>query len=110
MADRLVGKTVDNRGKTCELYEPEGQNVEVFVDGIQGLEARGPNIKFNFYRAVPNHLPENERDENLERRVIASRVVMGVDTFLSVVDWLNNTAAEVRGQLVVTEQAPSRNQ
>ena len=103
MSEVLIGRTTDNRGKVCELYEPTDREVEVFADGIQGLQARGPIVKFNLYRTVPNH-GVTESPENHEKRIVTSRVVMGIDTFMSVVKWLKENSDAMIAALPAAEQ------
>ena len=91
MSEVLIGRTTNNQGTVCELYEPTDREVEVFVDGMQGIQVRGPIVKINMYRTVPNH-GVSELPEGHEKRVVTSRMVMGIDTFMSVVKWLNESS------------------
>lgn len=99
MTDRLIGRTVDKNKVVCELYEPSDREVEVFVDGIQGLQAKGPVVKFNLHREIPNL--GARKDEKIEKRVVAVRVVMGIDSFINTVDWLYERANELRGKVQI---------
>ena len=89
--------------EVCELYEPTDREVEVYVDGIQGLQARGPVVKFNLHRIIPDF--GASKDEKIEKRMVAVRVVMGIDSFITTADWLHERANEVRGQIEIVAKA-----
>ena len=105
MTDRLIGRTVDKNKIVCELYEPTDREVEVFVDGIQGLQATGAVVKFNLHRVIPDF--GASKDKNIQKRMVAVRVVMGVDTFVTTIDWLHERANEIRGQVEIVAKAQS---
>lgn len=94
MALTYLGKT-KHGDITFELYEPTDREVEVFVDAIQGMQLKGPNIKINLCRDVPNMEPGGDTADTV-KRVVVSRVVMGVDTFFNFVNFLNEHAAKVK--------------
>lgn len=101
MSDRFIGRTKDAAGISCELFEPSDTNIEVHVDGIQGLSVHGSVVKFNFFRTIPDHFgkEDDERLEGVQKRLVAARIVMGVDTFLSVTQWLGDNAADMLKQI-----------
>ena len=102
MSDRKIGETTDKNGVVCELFEPTDREVEIFCDGIQGMQVRGPNVKFNLYRTIPDF--RDNKDEKHEKRVVAARIVMGVDTFLSVVDWLSENSKSIRDNVQLVQK------
>ena len=92
MAERLVAKTTQ-RGQALELYESGDRNPEVFVDGVQGFMVNGATVKLNCFSRAFHSTAE------AERRDVACRLVMGVDTFLAVADFLNAQAVQLRKNL-----------
>jgi hypothetical protein len=92
MAERLVAKTTQ-RGQALELYESGDRNPEVFIDGVHGLMVNGATVKLNCFSRSINSTAE------AERRDVACRLVMGVDTFFAVADFLNAQAAQLRKSL-----------
>lgn len=91
MGERLVVRSEDGQGNAIELYESTDRNLEVHVDGIHGLSVRGTTVKFNFFT-----LPPQTGGENSQRREVACRVTMGVETFLSVAAFLQQQADSIR--------------
>jgi hypothetical protein len=106
MSDRLIGETVDANGVTCELYEPTDRDVDIFCEGVQGLQVRGPNVKFNLFRVIPDLTEDDPKKPKVERRLVTARVIMGVDTFLSVTDWLHKNADDIRGRVEIVPIDP----
>lgn len=96
--DRLVSVT-ESEGRRLELYDT-GSHPEVFVDGIQGLMIGKGVVKWNFFSTTYN-ADYTEKDH--EYREIAARIVCTPDTFLSLVDFLN----EVAEQMKPNDQVPS---
>lgn len=98
MPERLVSAApgAGLNGREARLYESSDTNPEVFIDGVQGLLVQGLTVKVNcFRRAVDQSL---ESTSEFERRDVACRLVMGMDTFLALTDFLNKNA-----QLVAQE-------
>jgi hypothetical protein len=101
MNDRLI--LAEKQGeKQIETYEPIGVP-EVYVDGFHGIYASGATIKIHFFSRV---MPDPEKSATHERREIVSRVVLGVDTFLAVVQALNGVADQLRKDLQVRVAEP----
>lgn len=98
MGERLVVRSDDGQGNAVELYESTDRNLEVHVDGIHGLSVRGTTVKFNFFT-----LPPQTGGENTQRREVACRVTMGVETFLSVAEFLRQQAESIRSNVQASE-------
>jgi hypothetical protein len=95
MTDRLI-MAYSEENKVFELFENSVRNPEIFVDGVQGISVAGASIKVNFFTrgaSLPLQAPGSER------RDVACRLVMGMDTFLSVVDFLKKIEAEFRAKM-----------
>jgi hypothetical protein len=103
MSERLSLKVEQGEGpgkSTFELYESTDRNVEIFTEGVHGLSIVGPIVKINFFTrggAIPTQP---------ERRDLACRLVMGVDTFLALADQLKAAADELRPKVQVQTFAP----
>ena len=102
MARRLLFETIDEstgktqKGRTVHLYENDDHNPEVFIDGMQGLAAFGHVVKINCFTRGAK-LPTEE--DEVEERDVACRLVMGVETFLAISDWLTPIAGELREKI-----------
>ena len=101
MSDRLIAHS-EKDGKVVDIYEPSDREIEVVVDGVSGLYSDGPIVKINFHRIIPN---PNEPDHL--RYLITTRMVMGVDTFLSLSEWMSNCALDM--QKMIKEAMESEN-
>src|SRR5262245_18999105 len=89
-------------GATYQLYEDGGINPEIYIDGMQGVVILGPVIKINcFTRGFATPAAAGQ----VEERDVACRLVMGIDTFFSVVDWLKSVSDDLRPKIeVVVEE------
>lgn len=96
MADRLI-MTIEQDGKKMRLYESRGSNPEVYVDGIQGMMVTGPIAKFNFF--TRDFISPEEFEEQGERRKLVCRLVMTANTFLSVADYFQKHAQELKQKM-----------
>ncbi len=93
MSDRLISQIKEGE-KTIELYESDGKNLEIYIDGIQGVMGAGSIVKFNCFARDFDHL-----QDGIERRSVACRMVMSLDTFISVADFLEKTAINMKKEL-----------
>jgi hypothetical protein len=93
MSDRLVFALDLGNGKSAELYESTDYNPELHVDGIQGMLVNGATVKLNFFSRIYPTVPD------VERRQLVCRMVMGVDTFLSVADYFKQYAEKLQRDL-----------
>jgi hypothetical protein len=82
MSDRLI-LTSQEDGKTIEVYESPDNNLEIYVDGVHGMMLSGATVKINCFTR------DFSRDENVDRRSVACRLVMNVETFFDVVHYMN---------------------
>jgi hypothetical protein len=102
MSTRVLTSEVGDR--VIELYEREGQNPEVFCEGIQGFAFAGTHVKFNMFSSAPWKDP----DSPIERREVAVRIVMPVTVFVEAVDFLQARVNELKnsGIVTITRDAP----
>ena len=89
--------TSESAGRIIELYEREGQNPEVFCEGVQGFAFSGTHVKFNMFST----LPWKETDST-ERREVAVRIVLPVTVFIDVVEFLQARVNEMKEKGMVT--------
>lgn len=92
----LIAKTKMADGTESELYEPGGGAQEIYVEGIHGITARGPVVKFNWFVRSPNIIDAKAKPEV---RYVAVRLVMGMDTFFTCADFLKENADNMRKQV-----------
>ncbi len=95
MAEKLIGSLKQGQ-QTLNLYESTDRNPEIYIDGAQGVMAAGQTLKVNLFT---RHMDTNPQVEN---RNVACRLVMGIDTFFSLVDFLNSTAEQMKKDLMIT--------
>lgn len=94
MTDRLV--ISEKQGdRQIETYERAGVP-DLYVDGFHGISASGATIKINLFTRVA---PDADKVITHERREVVCRLVLGLDTFFSVVQALGGVADQLRGQL-----------
>lgn len=99
MTDRIISVIAGGgyQGREARLFESTDSNPEVYVDGIQGLVVVGGVVKLNFFRrALDQSL---EPGSEFERRDVACRAVMSIETFLSVVDLLKATGQDIQAEI-----------
>lgn len=97
MADRLIlSVDSDDKKSKYNLYESSIPNPEIFVDGIQGMMVAGSVAKFNFF--TQDYLSPEETKGG-DRRRLACRLVMSVETFLSTADYFQRYAKELREKI-----------
>jgi hypothetical protein len=103
MSERLSLRAEQGEGSekvVFELYESTDRNLEIFTEGIHGISIVGPIAKINFFTrgaAIPSQP---------ERRDLACRLVMGVDTFLAIADQLKAAADELRPKIQIQTFVP----
>lgn len=78
--------------KTIKLYENEGHTHELYIDGMHGALIAGHTIKLNCFSRLLN----STSDQETEERIVVGRLVMGIDTFFSTVEWLNSIASQLK--------------
>lgn len=106
MTERMIFRNQGQDG-TVELYEGD-QVPEIFIDGAQGLAINGPIIKMNLFT---NQIAgQTEAAQKLARREVAARLVMSLDTFNAVSQWMRNTLDELQRQGVIRQAAPPTGQ
>ena len=107
MAERLVMESAEEKtgadGKPVKriykLFESDAQNPEIYIDGMQGVIVVGSVVKINCF--TRGHAgPTDGATE--ERRMVACRLTMGVDTFLAILDWLKVVDADLRPKILIT--------
>jgi hypothetical protein len=105
MAERLIVSVEGDDKKNLNLYESSVSSPELFVDGIQGMMVVGAVAKLNFFtRDWPS---ANGTQNEGERRKLACRMVMTVDTLLSVADYLHKHAQEIKTQIGQQQAQPT---
>ncbi len=100
MAEKLIASLKQGQ-QTLNLYESTDRNPEIYVDGAQGLMAAGQTLKVNLFTRRMDTTPQ------VENRNVACRLVMGIDTFFSLVDFLNSTAEQMKKDLKITVSKPN---
>jgi hypothetical protein len=104
MAGDLLLRT-ETDGQVQELYDRPGAP-ELYVDGFHGFFAAGATIKLNlFTRAFQPSAVDGAAKLEVDRRELAARLVMGVDTFFSVVEALNRVASNLKSHLESNQSA-----
>ena len=102
--DQPLSGLKDQTPVKYKLFETDERNVEIYIDGIQGMRLVGPVVKLNcFTRGAA--MPASPG--GTEEREVACRLVMGVDTFFSIVEWLKNISADVQKNVVVEVKDPA---
>ena len=86
-------------GKTIKVVGREIGEPELFVDGIHGVMRDGLAMKLNFFT---RGFSEGDKSDE-ERREVACRMVMTLDTFLSVADFLKVQAERLREEQQILE-------
>ena len=81
---------------TQELYAPDGPLPEIYIDGIHGLAATGTIVKLNCYTR------EFQSSEVLDIRVMNCRLVMGIDTFIAISDFLKTHSEKMQTEMGFT--------
>lgn len=97
MAEKLIGSLKQGQ-QTLNLYESTDRNPEIYIDGAQGVMAAGQTLKVNLFT---RHM-DMDTNPQVENRYVACRLVMGVDTFFSLVDFLNSTAEQMKKDFKIT--------
>jgi hypothetical protein len=109
MTRRLVSEAAESVGGPAgvkyELYEAEGTNPEVYIDGMHGVMLVGSIIKINCF--TRGGFPAAKAGE-VEQRDVACRLVMGLDTFLNVMDWLKVVDKDIREKVTPISIQPTR--
>lgn len=100
MAEKLVS-TIKQETQTLKLWESTDRNLEIFIDGAQGVTGTGHTVKLNLFTRRFDSTPE------VENRDVACRLVMGIDTFFSLVDFLNGTSEQLKKTLNINTVKPS---
>ena len=95
MAEKLIS-TLKQGQQTLNLYESTDRNPEIYIDGAQGLMAAGQTLKINLFTRRMDTTPQ------VENRNVACRLVMGMDTFFNLVEFLNTTAEQMKKDLKIT--------
>ena len=88
--------TIQRDGKNLTLHENDSANPELFVDGIHGWAAMGSVVKVSFFRSLVSF--EEDGAAPADRRDLSCRLVMGIDIFLSVADFLASAAKDIRAK------------
>ena len=96
MAERKVFE-LQRDGKTLELWEEASAVPEFFADGIHGISFSGSIVKFNFFTT------DMGEEGNIERRHVVCRLVLGIDTFFSVAQYLTTMAEDVKKKMEIIE-------
>ena len=100
MAERLIG-TLKQGNQILNLYESTDHNPEIHIDGAQGFLATGHTAKLNLFT-----IRMNSTDE-VQNRDVACRLVMGIDTFLSLADFLHGLAEQMKKDLNIKAVKPN---
>ena len=69
-------------GQQAELYGKEFGDLEIYVDGAWGVTASSTGIKINFFTTIPT-------EEPIERREVAARLVMSLNVFYQLREFLD---------------------
>lgn len=69
-------------GKKAHLYEKEGGDQEIYIDGAWGFTFTQGACKLNLYTVVPT------AEQGIERREVAARITMFAPTFFALRDFL----------------------
>jgi hypothetical protein len=100
MSTRLIltasGTGID--GKDVHLYERDGQNLEVFVEGVQGLTYVNGIVKLNFFT---RGYAVNE--EKIERREVACRMIMTHDMMKAIGEYMVKHADSIKEKVAAQE-------
>jgi hypothetical protein len=93
-------QSVGGADATYRLYETPGIAQELYIDGMQGLTVVGPVVKINcFTRGAQTPAQTGA----VEEREVVCRLVMGVDTFLAITEWLRSVESELRPKLAAPQ-------
>lgn len=89
----IISQQPDDKSTGVEVYEKENL-CEVYADGVHGIMINNGMVKFNLFSvAYPD-----EAQPKIERREIGTRVVCGVESFVSMVEFLNTVVADIKGK------------
>jgi hypothetical protein len=91
MPDRLILEQRDE-ARLLKVYETS-QTIEVFADGISGIEWAGGVVKFNL---VTRPFQGAGAINFVERQDVAVRVVMSMETFVAAASALAAGSARIR--------------
>ncbi|MGN7613975.1 hypothetical protein ACQZV8_18050 [Magnetococcales bacterium HHB-1] len=81
---------VKNEGQKVTVVGDDRGDIETYADGVHGIRVLGPNVKLNLYTLSTDSTPDNQRRE------IVSRLVMPVDSFLELSEYLGEQARVIR--------------
>jgi len=97
-AEGLIVSISGDDKKDLNLYESSVPSLELYVDGIQGMMVGGAVAKLNFFTLDwPSAKTGDQRKG--ERRRVACRMVMTLDTLFSVAEYLHKQAQEIKSQI-----------
>ena len=100
MAEKLIG-TLKQGSQILNLYESADRNAEIYVDGAQGLLSTGHIVKVNLFTI------RTDSTQEVQNRDVACRLVMGIDTFLSLADFLHGFAEQMKKDMNVKVGKPN---
>lgn len=89
MTEKLIG-TLKQGNQTLNLYESTDRNPEIYVDGAQGILGTGHVVKVNLFTV------RTDSTQEVQNRNIACRLVMGIDVFFSLADFLHSFAEQMK--------------
>lgn len=92
MPENKLVSIAEVRGKRLELFD-NGKAPELFVDGIQGLMGGPSIIKWNFFTTG---FREGYDGQEKEFREVAARIVCTPEVFVSMVEFLQEVADEIK--------------
>jgi hypothetical protein len=101
----MLNKLVEQKsgGKRIVLYGHEDGEQEIYIDGAHGVTLTGTVVKINMFTVAPTFGEENE-----ERREIVARLVMQIQTFVALAEFLNSTLQSLVSMGVIQKVESSK--
>jgi hypothetical protein len=89
MTKKLISSTEPQGANPAfRLYENDGVNPEVYIDGMHGIAVMGAVVKMNCF--TRGYIEPAQQTDGVEDRIVACRLVMGLDTFFGVINLVKN--------------------
>lgn len=95
MTERLIADVMEGE-RRVRLYEETAREMEVFMEGMQGITVSGGFVKINCYSTGQQEVIEGQP---VERREVKTRLVMPLNTFLACAGFMQRMAIEVQSRL-----------
>lgn len=91
MTDRKVS-SLEIEGQTRELIASDDANLEIYIDGVQGIMRGSGMVKMNLF-SVGFH----SNGDDIERRELVARLVMSDGAFQSIAELMLQNTKEAAG-------------